>query len=191
MPQTSSAGNFRILAKLGSNLREGLRWGDADRDRDRGLTPAVPGDTLGQCIEIRPLHPGKVKEALVDGVGLDGRGVAPQDLLNPSGHVPVEGEIGTEDGDAVLLDKGLQLEVGVTHLDAERLRLVGAGHRAAVVIRQYDDRPSVELRTEDPLAGSEEVITIGKGVHGCQAFLMTQVTMPQMRKSLSGPTGMG
>ena len=54
-----------------------------------------------------------------------------------------------------------QLEVGIAHPDAEGLRLVGAGHRAAVVVRQHDDRPSVELRAEDPLAGCEEVVAVG------------------------------
>ena len=95
-----------LLAELGGYLREGLRRGDADGDGDGGLTPAVPGDPLCQGIEIRPLHPGKVQEALVNGVGLDGGGVAPKDLLDPPGHIPVEGEVGTEDGNPVLLDKG-------------------------------------------------------------------------------------
>ena len=175
-----------FLAELGGNLGEGLRRGNTDGDRDGGLLPAVTGDTLCQCIEIHPLHSGKVQETLVDGVGLDGRGVGSKDLLNPSGHIPVEGEIGTEDGDVVCLYKGLQLEVGVTHLDAEGLRLVRSGHSASVVVGEHDDRPSVEFWTEDPFAGGEKVVAVGKGVHYCSIFLTTRAGTP----TATQPAGM-
>ena len=154
-----------FLAELGGNLRKGLRGGDTDGDGDGGLLPALPGDGLCEGVEVLMLHAGEIQEALVDGIGLYGRRVGPEDLLHPLGHVPVEGEVGAENGNVVGFDEGFEFEVRVTHLDAEGLGFVGACHRAAVVVRQHDDRPTVEFRAEDPFAGGEEVVAIGQGVH--------------------------
>ena len=98
------------------------------------------------------LHPGQVQEGFVDGILLYGRGEGAQHLLHPAGHVTVQGEVGREHRDMVPFDDGPDLEVGVAHLDAERLRLVGAGHRAAVVVAEHDDRFPVQIRTENPFA---------------------------------------
>ena len=54
------------------------------------------------------------------------------------------------------------LKEGIAHLDAERLGLVGSRHRAAIVVAQYDDRLPVQLRTENPFAGGEEIVAVGK-----------------------------
>ena len=72
----------------------------------------------------------------------------------------------------VLLHDIPYLEEGVAHLDAERLGLVGPGHRASVVVGEHDDRPPVQLRTEDPFARGEEIVTVGKGVHGKKGLLL-------------------
>ena len=63
--------------------------------------------------------------------------------------------------DMVLLHDVPYLEQRIAHLDAERLGLVGPGYRAAVVVAEHDDRPPVQLRTEDPLARGEEIVAVG------------------------------
>ena len=49
---------------------------------------------------------------------------------------------------------------------AERLGLVAPGHRAAVVVREHDDRLPVQFQTENPFARGEEIVAVGKDVHG-------------------------
>ena len=81
-------------------------------------------------------------------------------LLHPPGHVAVQCEISTEDGHVILLHDVPYLEQRIAHLDAERLGLVRPRHRAAVVVAEHDDRLPVQFRTEDPLAGGEEIVTV-------------------------------
>lgn len=76
------------LAKLRGNLRQCLRRGDAHGHRDGSLPPAFPGYLLGILVEIH-VHPVQVQERFVNRVDLDGRGVAPEHLLHPSGHVAI------------------------------------------------------------------------------------------------------
>lgn len=156
------------LAELRGDLCQGLCRGDADGHRDGGLPPAFPGYLLGVLVEIH-VHPVQVQERFVDTVDLDGRGVVPQDLLHPSRHVAVQREIPRKHMDMVLLHDIPYLEERIAHLDAERLGLVGPGHRAAVVVTQHDDRLPVQLRTENPFARGEEIVAVGKGVHGIQS----------------------
>ena len=152
------------LAELRCDLRQCLGGSDAHGHRDGGLPPAFPGDLLGVLVEIN-LHPVQVQEGLVDGVDLDGRGVIPQYLLHPSGHIAVQREIPGEDMDMVPFHDIPYLEEGIAHLDAERLGLVAPCHRAAVVVAEHDDRPPVQFRTENPFARGEEIVAVGKGVH--------------------------
>ena len=157
---------FRVaLAELRGDLREGLCRGDADGHRDGCLSPALPGDLLGVLVEVH-VHPIQVQERFVNRVDLDGRGVAPEHLLHPSRHVAVQREIPGKHVDMVLLHDVPYLEEWIAHLDAERLGLVAPGHRAAIVVREHDDRLPVQLRTEDPFARGEEIVAVGKGIHG-------------------------
>ena len=71
--------------------------------------------------------------------------------------------------DMVLLHDIPYLEEGIAHLDAERLGLVAPGHRAAVIVAEHDDRLPVQFRTENPFARGEEIVAVGKGVHGIQS----------------------
>ena len=73
--------------------------------------------------------------------------------------------------DMVLLYDISYLEEGIAHLDAECLGLVAPGHRAAVVVAEHNDRLPVQLRTEDPFARGEEIVAVGKGVHGSVLLL--------------------
>ena len=67
--------------------------------------------------------------------------------------------------DMVLLHDIPYLEEWIAHLDAERLGFVAPCHRAAIVVREHDDRLPVQLRTENSFARSEEIVAVGKGVH--------------------------
>ena len=95
----------------------------------------------------------------------------------------------------ILLHKVLDLEERIAHLDTQGLGLVGPRHGTTVVIAQHNNRFSYQVGPENPLAGSEEIVAVGQGEHEdsgrSYAFLITQVTTPQIKKSLSGPTGMG
>ena len=154
-----------LLAQFRGDLRERFRRCDAHGNRDGRILPAGAGDLPGEGGEIDIFHPAEVQEGLVDGILLHGRGVAAQHFLHPAGHVAVESEVGREHRDVVPFDDILDLEIRVAHLDAERLGFVGAGHRASVVVRQHDDRFPVQVRTENPFAGSEEIVAVGEGVH--------------------------
>ena len=169
------------LAELGGDLRQGLRGSDAHGHGDGGLPPAFPGDLLGVLVEIH-VHAVKVQERLVDRVDLDGSGVVPQYLLHPSRHVAVQREIPRKDVDMVLLHDIPDLEEGITHLDAERLGFVAPRDRAAVVVREHDDRLPVQLRTENPFARGEEIVAVGKGVHDVSP-------LPESAARPSGPCG--
>lgn len=155
-----------LFAKLRGDLRERLRRGDTNGNRDGRILPAGARDLPGEGGEIDILHPRQVQEGLVDGVLFHRRGEAAEHFLNPARHVAVQREIGREHGDVVPFHDVPDLEIGVAHLDAERLRLVGTGHRAAVVVGQHDDRFPVQVRTENPFARSEEIVAVGQGVHG-------------------------
>jgi hypothetical protein len=60
----------------------------------------------------------------------------------------------------MLLCELAHLEPRSTHLDAERLGLVAAGHSAAVIVAQHDDRLAVELGIENALTGHVEVVDV-------------------------------
>jgi len=72
----------------------------------------------------------------------------------------------------VPLDKRLQLEERMSHLDAEPLGLVRPRNHAPVVVRQNDDGPPVEIGPEHPLTGDEEVVAIGETVHDFDRWLL-------------------
>ena len=189
--QETAAFQARILfAQLGRHLGQGLGGGYAHRQRDGGESAAGAGELLGIGVKIH-VHALEVQEGFVNRIHFHaGREVA-QHFLHPAGHIPIQREIGGENGYLVLADQRFDLEIGVPHPDAQGLGFVGAGNGTAVVVGEDDDRSAVQFRTEYPFAGCEKVVAVGQGVHGSQAFLITQVTTPQTRNSSSGFTGMG
>ena len=46
----------------------------------------------------------------------------------------------------------LHLEIRRSHRDAHSLAFIAAGHDAAVIVGQHDNRLPVQIRTEDPFA---------------------------------------
>ena len=65
----------------------------------------------------------------------------------------------------MLFDQTLYLEERGSHLYAEGFGLIAARDGTAVIARKHDDGLALEVRSEDPLAGSKEVVAVGKGVH--------------------------
>ena len=63
------------------------------------------------------------------------------------------------------------LEQRRTHAYAQSLGLIAACDGTAVVVREHDDRPSVQIGTEQTLARDEEVVAVGKGIHDVTPFL--------------------
>ena len=66
--------------------------------------------------------------------------------------VTVEREVGRQRDQADFLLQVPDLEPGRAHPDAQRLGLVRAGDRAAIVVRQHHDRSPVQPGVEDALA---------------------------------------
>lgn len=62
-------------------------------------------------------------------------------------------------------DLPFDLEDRNTHLNAQGLPLSGSGDHTAMVIREDDDQPAVEMRSEDPLTARAEAIAIDQGHH--------------------------
>ena len=61
--------------------------------------------------------------------------------------------------------QGSDLEERIAHFHAQGLRLIGAGDGAAVIVAEHDNRLPVQFRTENPFAGSEEIVAVGQGEH--------------------------
>jgi hypothetical protein len=60
----------------------------------------------------------------------------------------------------------LDLEIWISHLDAQCLGFIATCNSAAIIVGQYNDRLTLKVRSEDPFAGCKEVVTVGKGKHG-------------------------
>ncbi len=121
-------------------------------------------------------------EALVDAVDLLLRSKAGGDRRHAVAHVAVEREVRRQGDDAGVGELLPDLEPGRTHRDAERLGLVAARDRAAVVVAQDDDRPPQQAGPEHPLAAHVEVVAVDEREHGLQVMkrLIVHVTTPQM-----------
>ena len=72
----------------------------------------------------------------------------------------------------MLFDQVTDLEEGSAHLDAESFRFIASRNGAAVIVRQNNDGFSLQVGSEDPLAGSEEVVAVGKCKHDSTSSLL-------------------
>ena len=57
------------------------------------------------------------------------------------------------------------LEERIAHLYAECLCFIAARNSTAVIVGKHNDGPALQIRAEDPLAGSEEIVAVGKSEH--------------------------
>ena len=80
-------------------------------------------------------------------------------------HIPVKGHISRKHRHIVLLHDMPDLEERVAHLYAQSLCFIASRNGTTIIIRKNNDRLSLQIRAENPLAGSEEIIAIGKGEH--------------------------
>ena len=108
---------------------------------------------------------GKVKERFVDGIDFRGRAEAAQGLLNAPRHIAIKGIVAGIDRHIVPFDKRLQLEVRMPHLDAEPFRLIRTRNHTSVIVGEDNDGFPVEVGSEHPLTGDEEVVAIGESEH--------------------------
>lgn len=81
----------------------------------------------------------EIDEAFVDGVDFLIRSERGGYAHEAAAHVAVKNEIGGDGDHACVGELPPKLEVRVSHLDSERLRLVTSGDGAAVVVAQHDD----------------------------------------------------
>ena len=89
-------------------------------------------------------------ETLIDGIDLLGRPQGGGDAHEAVAHVAVENKIGGYRDDARELPS--DLEVRVTHGDAQGLGLVAPGNGTAVIVAQDNDGVPFQRGSEDPLA---------------------------------------
>jgi hypothetical protein len=65
----------------------------------------------------------------------------------------------------MLQQAGLHQVVGLTHLQAQGLGLVGACNQAAVVVAEHHYRAGFQPGLKNPLAGHIKVIAVNESVH--------------------------
>ena len=75
----------------------------------------------------------------------------------------------------MIVNEVLDFEKRCTHLDAQGFGFVGAGHGTSVIVGQDNDRPILQLRVEDPLAGNVKVVTVYQGKDGHILNLMDHI----------------
>lgn len=143
---------------------EGLGGGDADADGDARILQDRATDAAAHRIE-RLIDPLQIEKGLVDGVNLERGDQLPQRGHHTPRQVAIEREIGRKECDAIAFDGGAHLKKGLSHPYSEGLGLVRAGDDAAVVVRQHDHRPTVQIGSENALAGDVEIVAVAKAEH--------------------------
>lgn len=175
-----------LLAEFRRDLGQRFGRGDADAHGNARIAAYRAADVPSQLLQPSGFDAPQVEERLVDGVYLGGGNHAAERPDHAPRHVAVEVEITRKDGDAVPFFEVADLEIGVSHADAERLGLVRARDHTAVVVRQHDDGPPLQFGAEDPLARGEEIIAVAKSVH--RFFVLHVVRAPPLGRcgSLAG-----
>ena len=145
---------------LRSDLREDLREGDARGHGDAELlfdrSPHLLCDRFVRTV-VGPPEACQVHEGLVDGVFLNVRGEAPQDLEHAHGKEAVGLVIRRQD-DRVGAKLLHVREPHATRYAAGLGLVRGSGHDAALLAG--DDRTALQLRVDGLLAGSEEGVGV-------------------------------
>ena len=163
------------------DLGEGLGLGETDAAGNADPLENLRPDTPAVFHEVAELGRRRVDERLVDGILLDLDRPFAQYLDDAPRNVSVQLVVGrTEDQIAPRNLPVLQLVVGCTSGDAQRLELRRHGDAAPVVIREDGDRLAVELRVHDPLTRHIEVVAVDKPDH---SRWMTAVTFPNVSSS--------
>ena len=175
-----------LLAEFRRDLGQRFGRGDADAHGDARIAAYRAADVPSQLLQSSGFDAPQVEERLVDGVYLGGGNHAAERPDHAPRHVAVEVEITRKDGYIMPFFEVADLEIGVSHADAERLGLVRARDHAAVVVRQHDDGPPLQFGAEDPLARGEEIIAVAKSVH--RFFVLHVVRPPPLGRcgSLAG-----
>lgn len=154
-----------FLDKSVGHFRQGLGRRDTDGYGDPGMLFDRFADRNTETLQIVIGHMVHIQEGLVDAIALELRDKTAQDGHHPVTEIAIELVVRGKDLDLPLLDQFADHMGGGTHLDAEGLGLFGARDRAPIVIAEDDDRPPLELRIEDPLAGGIEIIAINEREH--------------------------
>ena len=123
-----------------------------------------PGRRVGDAVDVH--------EGLVDGIGLQVRGVHPQHLGHAGRQVAVQGVVAGEDGDAPPTHQVADLVERRAHGHADRLGLVALGHHAAVVVGKDHHGLSAQVGAEQALAVGVEAVAVHQGDHGARLQIL-------------------
>src|SRR5205085_963087 len=141
-------------------LRERLRFGDADGNRDASEFINFVPDLYAQIAEARAPHVRQVHEGLVHRISLDVRRELFERAHDSLVKIRVEGVVAGKHLDVVSLDQVLNLKKRDAHAYFQSLTFPAPRDHTPVVIRENDDGTTQQLRVEDALARDVVVIAI-------------------------------
>ena len=183
----------RALGQVVSHLGQGLGGTKPDTCRNPG--PLADRRAQGAGVADRIGETAEIEEALVNAVD-DDLGREPLiDGVHAPAHVAVENVVRRQGGDPLPGAKLADLEIGIAHLQADRLGLGAARDDVAVIGRQHHGRSSFQARIEDPLTRNVEAIAVAQRDHRPhrvgRCARRDQATTPQMLISLCGSGAKG
>ena len=114
----------------------------------------------GHAAAVQRQHLLDAQKAFIDAVDLEVWRVVTQDVHHPLAHVGVQCVVGRKRLDAMQQCQVFQREPRCAHLHTQRLDLIGASHRAAIVVGEHHHGYVVQARLKDAFTADVEVVHI-------------------------------
>ena len=116
----------------------------------------------GHAATVQRQHLLDAQKAFIDAVDLKVGCVVTQDVHHPLAHVGVQGVVGRKRFDAMQQRQIFQRKPRCAHLHAQRFDLVGASHRAAIVVGEHHHGDVVQARLKYAFTADVEVVHINQ-----------------------------
>ena len=161
-----------LLAEFRGNFCQGLGRRYSHRDRNGGQSPTLCRNPFRIGIKVNSGHTSQIQKRLIYGIYFHSRHILLKHPAHPLRHITVKGHVSRKDSHIILFHDVSDLEERVAHLYAQSLCLIASSYGTTVIIRQNNDRLSLQIRAENPLTGSKEIIAVCKSEH-TYIFLIT------------------
>ena len=154
-----------LLRQLRGNLRQRLGGCQTDADGHSYFALYAFVKMLAPLLQLVECYAVQIQKALVDGVAEIRGSLLSDDAHYPTRQFAIQLVVRREHGNLLIRELLSQLKVRRTFFHTQGLRLVAPCHHTAVVVRQHDDRLTLQVWSEDALAGNVAVIEVGNSVH--------------------------